>query len=62
MSADEDPGAHKAAVAATATHIRSIVSALRELDFGEAPPAFTACTAFTTCTGFPGEETRDAAV
>ncbi|GAA4337257.1 hypothetical protein GCM10023086_70960 [Streptomyces venetus] len=32
--------AHRAAVAATADHIRSVVAVLRELDFGDAPPAF----------------------
>ncbi|MEU8751732.1 hypothetical protein [Streptomyces chartreusis] len=29
-----------AAVAATAQHIHSVVSVLRELDFGDTPPAF----------------------
>ncbi|ANP52847.1 hypothetical protein J2Z21_000390 [Streptomyces griseochromogenes] len=42
-----------AAVAATAAHIHSVVAVLRELDFGDTPPAgvFRA-----------GEETHDAAV
>ncbi|MFJ9176550.1 hypothetical protein [Streptomyces sp. NPDC102360] len=29
----------RAAVAATADHVRSVVSVLRELDFGDTPPA-----------------------
>ncbi|MGW3418758.1 hypothetical protein [Streptomyces phaeochromogenes] len=32
--------ARHAGVAATARHIHSIVSVLRELDFGDTPPAF----------------------
>ncbi|MFD7296891.1 hypothetical protein ACFV9W_26685 [Streptomyces sp. NPDC059897] len=34
-----DAERHAAAVAATAEHIRSVVSVLRELDFGDTPPA-----------------------
>ncbi|QKZ19993.1 hypothetical protein [Streptomyces chartreusis] len=32
--------ARHAAVAATAQHIHSVISVLRELDFGDTPPAF----------------------
>ncbi|SEC86868.1 hypothetical protein [Streptomyces sp. PAN_FS17] len=32
--------ARHATVAATAQHIHSVVSVLRELDFGDTPPAF----------------------
>ncbi|MFF4602531.1 hypothetical protein ACFY12_07215 [Streptomyces sp. NPDC001339] len=42
-----------AAVAATADHIHSVVTVLRELDFGDAPPA----AAYRA-----GEEKNDAAV
>ncbi|CAM5531385.1 hypothetical protein [Streptomyces sp. NPDC005930] len=42
-----------AAVAAVADHIHSVVAVLRELDFGDTPPA----PAFRA-----GEETHDAAV
>ncbi|MFD9101260.1 hypothetical protein [Streptomyces virginiae] len=42
-----------AGVAATAEHIHSVVSVLRELDFGDTPPS----TAYRA-----GEEQRDAAV
>ena len=45
--------AHRAAVAATADHVRSVVAVLRELDFGDTPPA----AAFRA-----GEERHDAAV
>jgi hypothetical protein len=45
--------ARHAGVAATAHHIHSVVSILRELDFGDTPPAF----AYRT-----GEERHDAAV
>ncbi|MEU6039060.1 hypothetical protein ABZ801_26995 [Actinomadura sp. NPDC047616] len=43
----------RTAVAATADHIRSVVSVLRELDFGDTPPA----AAYRA-----GEEECDAAV
>ncbi|MFJ7344469.1 hypothetical protein ACIQU3_29790 [Streptomyces sp. NPDC101110] len=33
------PADRHAAVAATANHIQSVVAVLRELDFGETPPA-----------------------
>ncbi|WP_121745213.1 hypothetical protein [Streptomyces sp. E2N166] len=33
------PDDRHAAVAATANHIHSVVAVLRELDFGDAPPA-----------------------
>ncbi|KIF02024.1 amidase [Streptomyces sp. RSD-27] len=33
------PADRLAAVAATANHIQSVVSVLRELDFGDTPPA-----------------------
>ncbi len=33
------PGDRHAVVAATANHIHSVVAVLRELDFGDAPPA-----------------------
>ncbi|MCK7624321.1 hypothetical protein MUU72_14620 [Streptomyces sp. RS10V-4] len=33
------PGDRHAIVAATANHIHSVVSVLRELDFGDTPPA-----------------------
>ncbi|NSL42755.1 hypothetical protein [Streptomyces sp. 8P21H-1] len=33
------PADRHAAVAATANHIHSVVAVLRELDFGETPPA-----------------------
>ncbi|MFF7633002.1 hypothetical protein ACFZB9_07595 [Kitasatospora sp. NPDC008050] len=47
------PADRHAAVAATANHIHAIVTILRELDFGETPPA----SAYRA-----GGETRDAAV
>lgn len=34
-----EPECHVEAVAATVEHIRSVVSVLRELDFGDTPPA-----------------------
>ncbi|HET6858442.1 MAG TPA: hypothetical protein VFH94_15300 [Streptomyces sp.] len=40
-------------VAATARHMQSVIATLREIDFGDTPPAFT----FT-----PEEETFDATV
>ncbi|MEU2156422.1 hypothetical protein ABZ532_15615 [Streptomyces sp. NPDC019396] len=43
-----------AAVAATADHIHSVVAVLRELDFGETPPAGVY--------GARAEEIRDAAL
>ncbi|WP_432096989.1 hypothetical protein [Streptomyces sp. bgisy100] len=43
-------------VAATARHIHAVVSVLRELDFGDTPPAF----AYRA--GEAGEEELDAAV
>ncbi|WP_030147425.1 MULTISPECIES: hypothetical protein [unclassified Streptomyces] len=48
------PAGRHAAVAATADHIHSVVAVLRELDFGDTPPApaYRAATA---------KETRDAA-
>ncbi|MEV6400669.1 hypothetical protein AB0M39_38815 [Streptomyces sp. NPDC051907] len=48
------PADRHAAVAATANHIHSVVAVLRELDFGQTPPAAAYRTAV--------EETRDAAV
>ncbi|MGG7575653.1 hypothetical protein [Streptomyces sirii] len=46
-------GDRHAEVAATAQHIHTVVSVLRELDFGDTPPAF----------GYrAGEERHDAAV
>ncbi|MGW2642657.1 hypothetical protein [Streptomyces sp. NPDC001348] len=47
------PAARHAAVAATAHHIHSVVSVLRELDFGDTPPA----PAYRA-----GQEKHDAAV
>ncbi|MET7686209.1 hypothetical protein [Streptomyces sp. NPDC005423] len=47
------PDDRHAAVAATANHIHSVVSVLRELDFGDTPPA----GAYRA-----GKEKRDAAV
>ncbi|MFE7958514.1 hypothetical protein [Streptomyces sp. NPDC057413] len=47
------PADRHAVVAATAEHIHSVVAVLRELDFGDTPPA-SAHRA--------GEETHDAAV
>ncbi|WP_214412016.1 hypothetical protein [Sphaerisporangium fuscum] len=47
------PADRHAAVAATAGHIHSVVAVLRELDFGDTPPA----PAYRA-----GEEKRDAAV
>jgi hypothetical protein len=47
------PADRYAAVAATANHIHSVVEVLRELDFGDTPPA-PACSA--------GQEKHDAAV
>ncbi|MEU5637842.1 hypothetical protein ACH47C_41580 [Streptomyces rishiriensis] len=47
------PDDRHAAVAATAGHIHSVVSVLRELDFGDTPPA----GAYRA-----GKEKRDAAV
>ncbi|OMI36944.1 hypothetical protein [Streptomyces sparsogenes] len=47
------PADRHAAVAATADHIHSVVAVLRELDFGDTPPA----AAYRA-----GEEKRDAAV
>jgi hypothetical protein len=47
------PEDRHAAVAATADHIHSVVAALRELDFGDTPPA----GAYRA-----GEEKHDAAV
>ncbi|MDT0615294.1 hypothetical protein [Streptomyces lancefieldiae] len=47
------PGDRHAAVAATANHIHSVVAVLRELDFGDTPPA----AAYRV-----GEEKNDAAV
>lgn len=44
-------------VAATANHIHSVIGALRELDFGEAPPAATYRPAHTA-----GMEQPNAAV
>ncbi|MDI6409990.1 hypothetical protein QLX52_14240 [Streptomyces albus] len=46
------PAERHAAVAATAHHIHSVVAVLRELDFGDTPPA----TAY-----HPGGEHRSAA-
>ncbi|GAA2956523.1 MULTISPECIES: hypothetical protein [Streptomyces] len=34
-------GDRHAGVAATANHIHSVITTLRELDFGDAPPAFS---------------------
>ncbi|MFI0237966.1 hypothetical protein [Streptomyces sp. NPDC016845] len=48
------PADRHAAVAATAQHIHSVVAVLRELDFGDTPPA----TAYRAT----GQETLDAAV
>jgi hypothetical protein len=50
----------RAVVAATADHIRTVVSVLRELDFGDTPPAAVFHPG-RRC-GRPGEEARDAAV
>ncbi|MGC9380022.1 hypothetical protein [Streptomyces sp. MH13] len=47
------PDGRHAAVAATAHHIHSVVAVLRELDFGDTPPA----PAYRT-----EQDTRDAAV
>ncbi|MEU1669878.1 hypothetical protein ACI2L4_34335 [Streptomyces sparsogenes] len=47
------PADRHAAVAATADHIHSVVAVLRELDFGDTPPA----AAYRA-----GEEKHDAAV
>ncbi|MGW0819430.1 hypothetical protein ACWD00_40670 [Streptomyces viridiviolaceus] len=47
------PAGRHAAVAATANHIHSVVAVLRELDFGDTPPA----AAYRA-----GEEKNDAAV
>ncbi|WP_030246279.1 hypothetical protein [Streptomyces sp. NRRL S-350] len=47
------PGDRHTAVAATANHIHSVVSVLRELDLGDTPPAGAY---------HAGQETRDAAV
>ncbi|MFB7593845.1 hypothetical protein [Streptomyces sp. NPDC056160] len=47
------PADRHAAIAATADHIHSVVAVLRELDFGDTPPA----PAYRA-----GEETHDAAV
>ncbi|WP_409474636.1 hypothetical protein [Streptomyces sp. HC307] len=47
------PAERHAAVAATANHIHSVVAVLRELDFGDTPPA----AAYRA-----GEEKNDAAV
>ncbi|MFF2807145.1 hypothetical protein ACFVT2_08165 [Streptomyces sp. NPDC058000] len=47
------PADRHAAVAATAQHIQSVVAVLRELDFGDTPPA----AAYRV-----GEEKSDAAV
>ncbi|MBR8640348.1 hypothetical protein KEF29_16270 [Streptomyces tuirus] len=49
------PADRHAAVAATADHIHSVVAILRELDFGDTPPApaYRAAAA---------QETRDAAL
>ncbi|MFF5979573.1 hypothetical protein ACFY78_12070 [Streptomyces olindensis] len=47
------PAGRHAAVAATADHIHSVVAVLRELDFGDTPPA----AAYRA-----GEEQNDAAV
>ncbi|WP_406419097.1 hypothetical protein [Streptomyces sp. NBC_01614] len=54
LSLDE---ARHAGVAATARHIHSVVSVLRELDFGDTPPAFVFDAGRR-----PGEEKHDAAV
>ncbi|MFC6885331.1 hypothetical protein [Actinomadura yumaensis] len=43
-----------AGVAATADHIHSVVSVLRELDFGDTPPAF----AFRAADGAGEDSTR----
>ncbi|MEV5517902.1 hypothetical protein AB0L50_34225 [Streptomyces flaveolus] len=51
---------HRAVVAATAEHIRTVVSVLRELDFGDTPPAAAFHPGHRG--GRPGEEARDAAV
>ncbi|MGO4459441.1 hypothetical protein AB4039_19410 [Streptomyces sp. M-16] len=47
------PAERHSAVAAVANHIHSVVAVLRELDFGDVPPA----TAYRA-----GEEKHDAAV
>ena len=47
------PADRHASVAATANHIHSVVAVLRELDFGDTPPA----AAYRA-----GEENHDAAV
>jgi hypothetical protein len=49
------PADRHAAVAATADHIHSVVSVLRELDFGDTPPALAYRVA-------AAKETHDAAV
>ncbi|UOB14402.1 hypothetical protein MQE23_37470 [Streptomyces sp. HP-A2021] len=49
------PADRHAAVAATADHIHSVVSVLRELDFGDTPPALAYRAAVA-------KETHDAAV
>jgi hypothetical protein len=48
------PADRHAAVAATADHIHSVVAVLRELDFGDTPPALAYRVAAV-------QETRDAA-
>ncbi|MEU5534349.1 hypothetical protein [Streptomyces sp. NPDC020362] len=47
------PADRHTAVAATADHIHSVVALLRELDFGDTPPAGAYCA---------GEEQHDAGV
>ncbi|MFC8094205.1 hypothetical protein [Streptomyces sp. NPDC057301] len=54
LSLDE---ARHAGVAATAQHIHSVVSVLRELDFGDTPPASASDAGHRA-----GEGKRDAAV
>ncbi|MFG2653389.1 hypothetical protein [Streptomyces sp. NPDC048436] len=51
-----------AQVAATAQHIHSVVSVLRELDFGDTPPAAAYHVGRAERAVRAGEEKRDAAV
>ncbi|WP_405662200.1 hypothetical protein OG379_12745 [Streptomyces sp. NBC_01166] len=50
------------AVAATANHIHSVISTLRELDFGDTPPAASFRAGEPAASFRAGEEGTDAAV